>query len=152
MEYRDYPNSSNVERIAWYPSVRAFDDPAMAAIWRHELNVLTIRFRSGQTYAYWNVAPQQWEQLRDHEGSIGSLVQQTIVEPARRGEYRIHKLEAETLGARNSDAARQEYEREQADYKEAKARELADQTVEAVPSVQTQPAPRPTPRRLSKPG
>lgn len=129
MEYREYPTSSNVERIAFYPSIGALagaDDVL--------LDVLTIRFKNGQTYAYWNVSPPQWEQLRDHAGSIGALVQSTIVAPTRKGEYEMRKLDAEWLGTNNVDAAVQEAERAAAD-----GGTLAHAVDDPAASIQTHP-------------
>lgn len=151
MEYRDYPNSTNVSRIAWYPSVEAFNDITDADAL---VDVLTIRFRNGACWAYWPVAPQQWEQLRDLEGSIGSLVHKAIVLPARRQEYSSRLLPGADLGEINVSAAQQELDRQNAD-----ADRFALSPGETPPapadSVQTQPAanpPRPARRRISKLG
>lgn len=141
MEYRDYPNSSNVDRIAFYMGIEALVGP-------EPVDVLTVRFRSGQAYAYWNVSPPQWEQLRDCEGSIGSLIHKAIVLPAGRGEYISRKLEGPTLGAVNPSAARQEAERAEADQIDAEQGELAPTSVLTPPSAIPAKAPR---RRVSRP-
>ena len=153
MEYRDYPNSSNVDRIAWYPSIEDF----AAADHEDGVDVLTITFTSSpRPYAYWPVSPQQWEQLRDIEAgrSIGSLVQKAIVAPARRGEYMMEKLHGLTLGSESDGAALQELDRLNADA-DRLGLTPTETPSEAADSVQTQPATpskRPARRRISRPG
>lgn len=120
MEFREYPTSSNVERIAFYPSVRGLDRAQEG-----DVDVLTIRFKKGETWAYSTVSPQQWEQLRDCQGSIGSLVHKAIVAPARIGEYQQRKLAGEWLGEENGDAADQEAERDAADGRLGRITKLA---------------------------
>lgn len=164
MEYRDYPNSSNVDRIAWYPSIEDFgpavdDRPGADA----SVDVLTVRFKgrsSTRPYAYWSVAPQQWEQLRDCQGSIGTLIQKAIIIPTRRGEYSLAKLAGESLGEESDGAAQQEYQRDQADQKARGGAQIVDGEgnaaeidPEAADSIQTQPvtpSTRPARRRISR--